>query len=96
MNLEYIYNPKQTDARETLWYLIEQLLDDADFDIKLWMWSPCQMCIIFHAKAEWLVARYKGILQGWCSSQNLELVSCFRPGLLVALENNVLLIDFSV
>ena len=33
---EYIYNLKQTDARETLWYLIAQLLDDADLDIKLW------------------------------------------------------------
>ena len=35
---EYIYNLKKTDARETLWYLIVQLLDDADFDIKLWKW----------------------------------------------------------
>ena len=33
--LEYIYNLTQTDARETLSYLIAQLLDDADFDIKL-------------------------------------------------------------
>ena len=51
MHSEYIYNLKQTDASETLWYLIEQLLDDADFDIKLWRWlTPCQMCIIFHTK----------------------------------------------
>ena len=50
MHSEYIYNLKQTDASETPWHLIEQLLDDADFDIKFWRWlTPCQMCI-FHTK----------------------------------------------
>ena len=38
MHSEYIYNLKQTDARETLWYLIAQLLGNTDFDIKLWRW----------------------------------------------------------
>ena len=74
MHSEYIYDLKQTDASETLWYLIEQLLDDAVFYIKLWRWlTPYQMCIIFHTKDK-LDIFY---MQGYSAGLVQQLRPCF-------------------